>query len=457
MALPILLVCVFGHNGLFAQDETEAEATPEVSAQAPLGQSCVQRTEGDVAHPKARGIDTTGCSAGQSLSNYSEKLVDPGGSKSVESELVRDDTVKPAIFPIDVWHTRLDHFYDYKKRVSDWLGLAWSADYTVLFQRANFTESGEDTASSSVFRILGTWLHFGNRSKTSGNLVWKMETRNPIFGNPTPRDMGFDTGSALSTANFKVLDYWGITDLYWRQRFRGGYTAFHVGHMDPGDWADQYPLLNAWTLFMNDAFYNNPTEAIPKRGFGLVGQHFINDTLYAAGGVHDANGKDGKLDFDSFWSTREWFSWAEVGYRSSSKISARHNTHLHYWHQDERVAEGVGESRGLAFTYSYRTEKDGVAFIRTGYSRGGAAQMRRFVGAGMSWKPRGRDVLGVATSWGSPPEKELRDQVTSEVFYRVQLTQNLTFTPSLAVIYKPSYTLEKTWVFIPGLRMRFVL
>jgi hypothetical protein len=115
MALPLLLVCVFGHSGLFAQDETKAEATPEVSAQAPLSQSCVQRTEGDVAHPKARGVDTTGCIAGQSLSYYSEKLVDPGNSKSVESELVRDDTVKPAIFPVDAWHTRLDHFYDYKK------------------------------------------------------------------------------------------------------------------------------------------------------------------------------------------------------------------------------------------------------------------------------------------------------------------------------------------------------
>ena len=119
------------------------------------------------------------------------------------------------------------------------------------------------------------------------------------------------------------------------------------------------------------------------------------------------------------------------------------------------MEEGVGEGRGLAFTYGYRTEKDGVAFVRAGYSRDGGAQMRRFVGGGMAWKPRGRDVLGVATSWGSPPEKELRDQVTSEVFYRVQLTQNITFTPSLAVIYRPSYTLEKTWVLIPGLRMRF--
>ena len=229
MAWPLALACLLGPGGLFAQDETDAETNAEVSAHAPATQACVQRVARDSTDKKARGVDTTGCSAGQSLSNYSEKLTDPGDSKSVESELIRDDTVKPAIFPIDVWHTRLDHFYDYKQRVSDRLGLAWSVDYTVLFQTANFTESGEDTASSSVFRILGTWLHVGDRGKTWGNLVWKMETRNPIFGNPTPRDMGFDTGSALSTANFKVLDYWGITDLYWKQRFRGGYTGFIIG------------------------------------------------------------------------------------------------------------------------------------------------------------------------------------------------------------------------------------
>jgi len=82
--------------------------------------------------------------------------------------------------------------------------------------------------------------------------------------------------------------------------------------------------------------------------------------------------------------------------------------------------------------------------------------MRRFVGIGGSYKPRGRDTLGIAASWGSPPEKELRNQFTSEIFYRVQVTQNLTFTPNLQLTFKPSYTLETRWVVVPGLRMRFV-
>ena len=113
-------------------------------------------------------------------------------------------------------------------------------------------------------------------------------------------------------------------------------------------------------------------------------------------------------------------------------------------------------SWGVTLTQSVVTEDNHVAFISAGYSEGNAPPMRRFIGAGLSARVLGRDTLGVATSWGSPPDKSLRDQVTSEVFYRLQVTQNLTISPSLQVTYKPSYTLEKDWVYIPGLRLRMV-
>ena len=382
-------------------------------------------------------------------------LVD-ASSKAVETDLADANQFKPAIFPIDLLHSRLGHFYLFKDRVKDTLGLAFNIDYSVLAQHASFTKSGKDTGASGVFRILGTWLRVGTREGDNGHLVWKMETRNHLGNHPTPRDLGFDTGSALSTANYKELDYWGITDLYWHQRFNGGKYGLLAGHMDPGDWADQYPLLNAWTSFMNDAFYNNPTQAIPKRGFGLVGQVFMDNNLYIMGGVHDANGKDGKLDFSSLWNTREWFSYAEFGFRSSRRVGSRHNAHINVWRQDAREEAEVEESHGVVGTYSYANARGGVSFVRAGWSKGDAAQMRRFIGAGLSFKPRDWGTLGIASSWGSPPDKALRNQITTEVFYRVQLTQNLTFTPSLQATYNPSFTQEKTWVMIPGLRMRLV-
>jgi porin len=289
-----------------------------------------------------------------------------------------------------------------------------------------------------------------------GVLVWKTETRTALGGLQTPRELGFDTGSALSTANYKEMDYWGVTDLYWKQMFEGGRFGLLVGHMDAGDWADQYPLLNAWTSFLNDAFYNNPTQAIPKRGGGIVAQYVMPDNTYVMGGLHDANGKDGKLDPGSALRNGEYFSWVEYGYRSSRSVTARENFHVNFWHQDAMESSDVEASWGIALTQSVVTDDNNVAFIRVGYSEGNAPQMRRFIGIGLSARVFGRDTLGVATSWGSPPDKSLRDQVTSEVFYRLQVTQNLTISPSLQLTHNPSYTLEKDWVYIPGLRLRMV-
>ncbi|MFC1821953.1 carbohydrate porin [Thermodesulfobacteriota bacterium] len=391
----------------------------------------------------------------RSMSNYSEKINEGNSAKSVEAELVKSDKLKPAIFPLGILHPKLTYYYGFKEKMDEMFGLAFSVDYSALFQRATWTESGERTGASHVFRILGTWLSFGDSKGTSGNLVWKTEGRSALGGYPTPRDLGFDTGSALSTANYKDLD-WGVTNLYWRQRFKGGQYAFLVGHLDPGDWVDQYPLLNAWTSFMNDAFYNNPTEAVPRQGFAITGQSFITENLYLLAGVADANGKGEDLDFSSFWDTREWFSWAEIGFRGDQDIMSRQNAHVHYWHQDAREAAGTEESWGIALTYSMLLRKVAVPFIRAGFSNGDAPQLRRFIGVGVSVKLFERDDLGLATGWGSPPDKSLRDQITSEIFYRIQVTQNLALSPDIQLTYHPSFNTEKDWVTVLGLRMRLV-
>ena len=373
--------------------------------------------------------------------------------KSVEADLENSNTIKPALFAYDALHSKLTGFYDFKEFLKDSIGFRFTTDYTALLQRASSTPSGERDAGSDVFRLLGTWLRVGDRSGNSGHLAWKIETRTRIGSRPTPRELGFDTGSALSTANFKVQDF-GPTDLYWAQRIKGGKYTFLVGHMDPGDWADQYPSLNAWTLFMSDAFYNNPSQAIPGRGFAVVGQAYVVDTTYVMAGVADANGKGSEIDLPSFFDTKEWFSWFEVGVRGSRDLMARRNTHLNIWHQDARKEEGVEESWGAVFTHSVIRPNGFVAFIRAGYSEGDAAQLRRFVGIGASGKIQGRDALGCGVSWGSPPDKSLRSQYTSECFYRLQVTQNLTITPDIQVIYKPSFNTAKDWVAIAGLRVR---
>ena len=223
--------CVHGQFDSATKTEAE-EAPPQLEERL----DCKPLAVSESADPGASESDSTRCRAAYSLSNLDEAPADTTDDsvKSVESELVRNNTVKPAIFPIDPIHTRLRGLYDFKERVHEASGLTWGVDYSILMQHASFTKSGEDTASSSVFRILGTWLRVGDRGTTFGNLVWKMETRNPIFGNPTPRDMGFDTGRIFQRR--RRAD----ASIHWYRRLvpalRAGYPGYPLGtHPRPAD------------------------------------------------------------------------------------------------------------------------------------------------------------------------------------------------------------------------------
>jgi len=260
-------------------------------------------------------------------------------------------------------------------------------------------------------------------------------------------------GSALSTANYKE-NGWGWTDLYWKQIFNGGKTGFLVGHMDPGDWGDQHSLLNAWTNLLNDAFYNNPAEAIPKRTFSFVGRYLSNNSWYGGFGIHDANGKDNHIDFRQVWDTPELFTWLEIGRRPDNYSGFGETTHLHYWHQDKRVAAGVSESWGLSASRSRQHDNGYTTVIRVGYSEGDAAQMRQFVGLAVSKLIRIDDRILAGIGWGSPPDKNLRSQTVVEAMYHLQLTQNVVISPDLQVTFNPSFNDTKSIVYVFGLRFR---
>jgi porin len=82
-------------------------------------------------------------------------------------------------------------------------------------------------------------------------------------------------------------------------------------------------------------------------------------------------------------------------------------------------------------------------FLRAGYSQGDGGELVRFmVAGGLGASVRGSDFIGVATSWSGPIDKTLRNQVTSEAFYRLQLTENMRVTPNLQFTINPSQTLE---------------
>ena len=87
--------------------------------------------------------------------------------------------------------------------------------------------------------------------------------------------------------------------------------------------------------------------------------------------------------------------------------------------------------RAFARTIRDEAKNCDPPFPDFGYSDGDAALMQTTFSTGLGLKRKNQDVAGVGISWGKPADGMLRDQFTSEAFYRIQLTQFLAITPDV--------------------------
>ena len=75
--------------------------------------------------------------------------------------------------------------------------------------------------------------------------------------------------------------------------------------------------------------------------------------------------------------------------------------------------------------------------------------------------PAAGDQLGVGLNWGEVNQSTfgegLDDQVTTEVFYRAQITPQFALTPSVEYIHSPALNPENSGLWVVGIRARMAL
>ena len=191
----LVIVALYGGNSVYAEDASAATADSTKTLQV-----------------------------GESKSGYHDTSELSGGH-SVAADLDRDDKVKNSLIDVSVAGR---NFYIFKKRINNRIGLAVNADYNYLNQYA--TVSSSDTqASSGVFRFYGKWSPSKGSNSTTG-LVFRIQNKHLIGTGITPRELGFDTGSALSTASWNASG-WGISKLFWVQALRANRLFLTAGQL----------------------------------------------------------------------------------------------------------------------------------------------------------------------------------------------------------------------------------
>lgn len=408
--------------------------------------------------PRAAVADDAqrGASQPASLSGY-ERVRPVGGPDSVNSALRRHDETKETYYRGHTIQDALGPYYAFKRRLKDRYGLAIGMDYNALYQGATASLSDRE-AAGGVFRLYGHWTVFGRGAPTTGELVFRLENRHRLGTGLAPSELGSALGSLTKTANSFDGWGWGVTNLQWQQWFANGRFGVALGQIDLRDWVDTFDLSN-WRTALLGAAVTYPTNPLPSAGLGGAVFAVFRDvnTPYVTAGVGDANGKPYEVGFDSFFDTGEYYSYVELGWTPAFDRKDRDNVRLTYWHQDARAEKGTPEGWGLSFSAAWRFQDRYAPFLRGGYAEGGIAPSEAALVAGLGIHRRSHDLFGVALGWGRPHEAGLRDQTTLEVFYRLQISQNVGITPDVEVLFDPSRNPDESVIGVFSLRVQLAL
>jgi len=375
------------------------------------------------------------------------------GPSSTPGQLAIDTRDRRGAISIDAINDALSRYFDAKSQIADRTGLSIGTEYTMLPQGGGPAVGDEQFAASGRWAILGSWTLVDRSGPMAGNLVFKGENRHTLGTLLPPGELNTSLGINQTTANAFSDSGWLLTNLYWEQRFWSGKLSFLVGQVDPTDYVDTYAWLSPWTGFLNGAFANSPTIAMPSQTLGLAAGTLPHDHFYVVASVADPNGNPAQ-PFDTFFEGGEVFVTGELGWVGSMETRHEDNIHLTGWYVTARPEQGVGSGWGLNLSSSWRFSGRWTPFFRAGISFGDAASAKGNVSAGLGLATHGDDLLGVGLAWIRPANAGARDQYTAEIFYRWHLLRNLALTPDLQVVINPEGRSAGSAAAIAGLRLR---
>jgi len=380
-----------------------------------------------------------------------------GGPDQVENRLDIDSNQVTPMFPSNFARG----YFDWKERIKKENGVGIGGDYSFAYLKAS-DSPGEDDAFGGMYRFYGSWEATSDGKGNSGALIWKIEHRHAYGGNIPPSSLGFEIGYVgLFLPPFSDQGT-RLTNLYWRQRMKGGNLVFVGGFVDVTDYVDVYMLSSPWTGYFNFAFSTGSASMpVPNEGLGLGLGGYLNENVYMIAGFADSNSDpaDPGDGFDTFFNDHEYFSHFEIGWNSTRETAFLNNVHLTLWHADKRVAAATPDGWGANISFSRSVNEHWITFVRGGYAKDGGSLLEKSLVAGFAYQTvPGGNQLGVAYNWGEPNESTwapgLDDQHTLEAFYRIQLWKEFAITPDIQYIRNPALNPDDSSLWVFGLRGR---
>ena len=240
-----------------------------------------------------------------------------------------------------------------------------------------------------------------------------------------------------------------------------------MGRIFPISSYDFFPLKNFRTDFVDFHGATNLTIPLPDYGLGGFVRYRPTEGVRLTFGIHDANADSEKSGFET-WEG-ETFKVVEAAFDTGLAPRTPGRPPPGYinftlWHVDEREKAGVDDGWGAAVT-AFQRFGNLSAFARFGYAdvdNNGLpsptpARRSATVGLAVDGLVNGiNDRLALSYTWADPADRTLKDQHAIDAFYRLPLTPEIEFGPTLQVVFDPVNHPSGDTVVVGGLRMRFV-
>ncbi len=378
-----------------------------------------------------------------------ENLDAMGGPKTIGAQLKLDNQKKESFFRVPVRVTQ--PWYDWKARLHEQTGIQLGINYTSVYMTASdvIDESvNNKNTGSGILDIQLAWNLVGRKSgKNKGTLFLKINNRHAYGSLTNSMFHGiFESGYyGLPAVGFN--DYsTRILELNWQQGFMDNKIQFVVGKVDMTNYFNFHGLVIPWSSFLGYGSSLSGTVNWPNQGIGIIGSYRFNDNWYAMGALADAYGDDFSmnnfLDLGDQFFDGNMFKAVEVGYVGSMAERYFKKISLTYWSTDGYTRNGidVASSNGIAFTSHWFFQDKFAPYFRFAFSEGNGenAFYKKDVQIGHGFVMRSHDLLGTSFSWAETNIPGSKDQMTVEVYYRVQITERLAITPDFQWILNPT-------------------
>jgi porin len=364
---------------------------------------------------------------------------------TAEAQTTPEQPLAPVDRPV---YTAIQNF---KEEIAK-AGLHFAIEDTAFYQH---TTGGiePNQALVNTLDLFATWKIFRSQDgKDFGGIGFLGESRqNPLDHNFT--EVTNSLGTLWSPNDSSSDDYNKIAQLWWGMKLIDGRLGFQIGKIDPGSIVDGNRFAGSGnTQFFSQPFVKDVARSFPDNGIGLQARGEITDQLYVHYMMSDSDAISTHSPFTTI--NGHWIYAGEIGWKPVIGKLGQGIYRVMIYDRDAATANEMGWSLSADQNI---TDNYGV-FLRYGGNDGKINAIKEFVSTGFSFLApfhRKNDEAGVGVSYTHPTSNTLRDEYSSEVYYRVQMTEGFELSASAQLIVDPAAsTQDVSGVF--GVRARLL-